>query len=194
MTKRLIAKKASSSRPFNPGTNFRKEESSGFCAEPAEASSAGVRLVDMLAPLLDDAGFAIIALGPGMQWDRLTRSRFLGVNVFGRWMRLDELIQMVEERFRHPVDDIVADPFSGDQKSRNRKRRDICGLAVIGVGGNGCRDVNRAADLGNHFRRYRDQLGLPRSQNMLHSSDPQSARGDGGIERAVTDHPERWCK
>src|SRR6516164_6354736 len=105
MTKRLIAKKASNSLPLSPGTNIRREERGGFCAELAEANSAGVTLVDILAPLFDDADFAVIPLGPGMQRDRQTRSGSLELDVFGRRIRLDQLVQVVEQRFCHRIGD-----------------------------------------------------------------------------------------
>ena len=67
-----------------------------------------------------------------MQRDRQPRSSLLDVDVFGRRVPLDQLVQMVEQRFRHQMGDIVADPFAGDEKIWHRGRRDICGLAVIG--------------------------------------------------------------
>src|SRR5215471_3109705 len=131
MTKRLMAKKASNSRPLSPGTNFRREESGGFRAEPAESSSAGVTLVDMLAPLFDDADFAVVPLGPAMQRDGQTERRLGNVDILGYRKGLDQLIEVVEQRFRHQVDEIIGDRRSGDEERHDPGGRNFCVLPII---------------------------------------------------------------
>src|SRR5271163_4089756 len=107
---------ARSSRPLSPGTSLSREESGRFGAERAEFSSAGVTLADMLAPLFHDADFAVVPFRSGMQRDRQTDRRLLDVDLFGGRVRLDKLIQMVEQRFCHHVGDIIADPLAGHEE------------------------------------------------------------------------------
>src|SRR5437764_4497747 len=129
MTNRLIATKASSSRPRSPGTSLRSEEDRLVGAGSAELKPAGFALNDMFARLLQNSALAEIARRSTVQRHRQTDRRLPQLDFLGCRVRLNKLIQPVEQQFRHQVSDIVADPLAGHKEIRNRCGRDLSGLA-----------------------------------------------------------------
>src|SRR5690349_22196902 len=85
--------------------------SSGFASSRGFMACAG----RVAAASLDNAGFAIVLLGAGMQRHRHPFECLLDIDGLGRGMRRDELFEAGPQRPGHAVSDIVAHAFVRDQ-------------------------------------------------------------------------------
>ena len=93
-----------------------------------------------LGKLYADAGVSDgIVETPGTIGDNVRR--LANLDPLGCRVRLNDLIQPVEQQFRHQITNIVANPLAGHKEIRDRGPRDIGRLAVIGAGWNGSGEI-----------------------------------------------------
>jgi hypothetical protein len=124
-----------------------------------------------------------------MERDRQTEGRLGDSDILGRRMGLNQQIEVVEEQFRHQVDNIIADPLSGNEESHDHDGRDRRGLPVISTRGNRSGEVS-GTGFRDHFGRDRHERRPAGGKLMPNKFKAQSARSSKiRVERAFCYHP-----